>query len=80
MRVPDPVELHHQHLYEGEPEEDLIAALEPDQLEEVMNQPLLRRRLGVWTQVGLWLLRVFVLLVTAMVGYVFVVTILRGGG
>jgi hypothetical protein len=72
-------ERHRRHLYEGEPDEDLIDALEPDQLDDAMNAPLPRRKLGAWAQGGLWALRVFVLGVTALVAYAFVVTIVRGG-
>ncbi|HEX4214613.1 MAG TPA: hypothetical protein VIA06_14950 [Candidatus Dormibacteraeota bacterium] len=70
---------HRRHIYEGEPDEDLIDALEPDQLDDAMNAPLPRRRLGPWARAGLWALRVFVLGVTALVAYAFVVSIVRGG-
>jgi hypothetical protein len=62
---------HLRHLYEGEPDEDLIEALEPDQLVDAMEAKLPRRRLGGWTQVGLWALRLFVLTMTGLVIYTF---------
>lgn len=72
-------ERHRRHLYEGEPDEDLIDGLEPDQLDGAMNAPLPLRHLGVWARAGLWALRVFVLGVTALVAYAFAVSIVRGG-
>jgi hypothetical protein len=71
-------ERHRRHLYEGEPEEDLVAGLEPDQLEHAMERPVERRRLGVRAQAGLWLLRIFVVGVTGLVGYAFIVSVIRG--
>jgi hypothetical protein len=62
---------HVRHLYEGEPDEDLIEGLEPDQLVDAMESKLPRRRVGGWTEVGLWALRVFVLTMTGLVIYTF---------
>lgn len=62
---------HRQHIYLGEPEEDLIESLEPDQLVVEMDKPVLRRRLSGYTTAGLWVLRVFLLTVTGMVIYAF---------
>jgi hypothetical protein len=53
--------------------------LEPDQLEHAMERPVERRRLGVRAQAGLWLLRIFVVGVTGLVGYAFIVSVIRGG-
>lgn len=79
MREPGPEsERHLHHRFEGEPDEDLIEALEPDQLEEAMRAPLPRRRLGRWGEVGLWGLRIFVLVVTGLVAYVFVLSLAHG--
>jgi hypothetical protein len=72
-------ERHRRHLYEGEPEEDLIAGLEPDQLEHAMERPVRRRRLSGRTQAGLWLLRIFVVAITGLVAYVFIVSVIRRG-
>lgn len=69
---------HHRHLYEGEPEEDLIAGLEPDQLVDAMERPLSPAQLSRIAVAGLWALRIFVLAVTALVAIAFVATIVRG--
>jgi hypothetical protein len=63
---------HQQHIYLGEPEEDLIESLEPDQLVHEMDRPVSRRRLSASATAGLWALRVFLLAITAMVIYAFV--------
>ena len=62
---------HVRHLYEGEPDEDLIEGLEPDQLVDAMESRLPRRRVGRWAETGLWALRVFVLVMSALVIYTF---------
>jgi hypothetical protein len=66
---------HERHLYEGEPDEDLIEALEPDQLVYAKDRRLPRRRLGARAEAGLWALRLFVLAMTAMVVYVFIASL-----
>ena len=68
MKVQD----HKQHIYLGEPEEDLIESLEPDQLVVEMDRPVSRRQLGGYAVAGLWALRVFLLTITGMVIYAFV--------
>lgn len=70
---------HQRHLYEGEPDEDLIEALEPDQLVHAMDRPLPRRRLGAWAEAGLWALLLFVLAMSALVVYTFVASISYSG-
>lgn len=65
-------EEHVRHLYEGEPDEDLIEALEPDQLVVATDAPLPRRRLGWATRALLWGLRVLVLVMAILVVVVFV--------
>ena len=62
---------HVRHLYEGEPDEDLIEALEPDQLVDAMESKLPRRRVGRLAEAGLWALRAFVLAMGALVVYTF---------
>ena len=69
---------HISHLYEGEPEEDLIEALEPDQLVDAMDAHLPRLELGLGTRLGLWVLRVFVLGMAALVVFSFVAGVVRG--
>ena len=63
---------HLRHLYEGEPDEDLIEGLEPDQLVVEMHRALGRRRLGPLAEAGLWVLRVFVLVMAALVVFTFI--------
>lgn len=69
---------HHSHLYLGEPDEDLIESLEPDQLVGAIDRPVPRRRLSRAGRVGLWVLRVWLLVITAMVIYVFVLGLTKG--
>jgi hypothetical protein len=52
--------------------DELVGYLERDQLEVEMDKTLPPARLGRWSRVGLWALRVFVLVVGAMVIYTFV--------
>jgi hypothetical protein len=68
---------HQQHIFLGEPEEDLIESLEPDQLVVEMDKPVLRRRLSRPTTAGLWALRLFLLTITAMVIYAFVAGVIN---
>ena len=71
---------HQQHIYLGEPDEDLIEALEPDQLVSAMDVAVPRRILSRSLTVALWALRVFLLVLSAMVVYAFVVSVHRGAG
>jgi hypothetical protein len=50
----------------------LVDCLEPDQLAAAANAPVPRAQLGARTQVALWMLRVFVIVVGTMVIYTFV--------
>jgi hypothetical protein len=59
-------------LSHGHPDEELIQALEPDQLVSETSKPLPRYQLRQIANLGLWLLRVFVFLMTALVIYTFV--------
>ncbi|HEV2953840.1 MAG TPA: hypothetical protein VG015_07100 [Candidatus Dormibacteraeota bacterium] len=68
---------HDQHRFLGEPDEDLVAALEPDQLVVATHQAFPRRLLSRRVQLALWILRIFTLLVAAAVVYAFVVGLLR---
>lgn len=68
---------HQQHIYLGEPEEDLIESLEPDQLVIEMDKPVSRRQLNGLTTAGLWALRLFLLTITAMVIYAFVAGVIN---
>jgi hypothetical protein len=51
---------------------ELIAYLESDQLVARRSRPVSRARLGRGANIGLWALRVFVIVVSAMVIYTFV--------
>ncbi|MGH7903323.1 MAG: hypothetical protein ACREPA_04240 [Candidatus Dormibacteraceae bacterium] len=68
-------EQHRRHLFEGEPDEDLVEALEPDQLVTAMERHVPPIRLGPWARTGLWALRVFLVVVSGLVVYTFVVSI-----
>ena len=70
-------EEHVRHIFEGEPDEDLVEALEPDQLVYARDRRLPVRRLGGWAQAGLWALRIFVLITTGLVIYTFVLSLAR---
>lgn len=59
-------------LSQGHPDDELIQALEPDQLVAATSKPLPRYQLSHTANMALWLLRIFVLLMTALVIYTFV--------
>lgn len=65
----------HLHRTEPHPDTELIDGLEPDQLVENAAKPLPRMRVGAMGQFGFWVLRIFVLLVTALVVYTFVASL-----
>jgi hypothetical protein len=46
--------------------------LERDQLVADKNRPVARARLGRWPSAGLWALRVFAVVMSAMVVYTFI--------
>jgi hypothetical protein len=55
-----------------ENDEVLPNYLEADQLAAETSRPVPRAVLGRWTTIGLWALRVFVVVMSGMVIYVFV--------
>ncbi len=55
----------------GHPDEELVSALEPDQIVAAASHPLPRARLGRAANAALWAVRVFVLLITVLVVYTF---------
>ena len=61
------------HQPEGHPDSELIEGLEPDQLVETSSLPLPQLRLSLTWNVFFWALRIFVLLITTLVIYVFVI-------
>jgi hypothetical protein len=71
-------EEHRRHLFEGEPDEDLIQGLEPDQLVEAMNLQLPRAHVGTALNAGLWVLRIVLVALTAMALYSFVAGLHNG--
>jgi hypothetical protein len=73
-------DIHRQHIYVGEPDEDLIESLEPDQLVSVMNLPVARRHMSRRLSIGLWGLRIFLFGVAGLVVYVFFAGVIRGAG
>jgi len=66
-----PTSLHHST--EAHADDELIEGLEPDQLVATMSTPLPRMKLSRGWVAFFWALRIFVLLLTAMVVAVFVV-------
>jgi len=66
------------HIYLGEPDEDLIDDLEPDQLVSATEVAVARRRFGPGGRTGLWALRSFVLLMTLLMVYAFIAQIASG--
>lgn len=53
-------------------EDELIMHLERDQFVAATSRPVPRAQLGAGARVGLWALRVFVVLVSLMVVYTFI--------
>lgn len=51
---------------------ELIEGLEPGQLVAVTSRPLALRAMSVKLRIGLWILRIAVLVLTGLVVYVFV--------
>jgi len=62
-----------KYLPEGHHENQLIEALEPDQLVAEVSKPLPRLRLSRSVRISLWAVRIFVLIISALVVYVFIV-------
>lgn len=69
---------HEIHRPEGHPDSELIESLEPDQLVATSSIPFPLLRLSRAWRIAFWTLRIFVLLIAALVVYVFVVG-LHGG-
>lgn len=67
-----------KHQPEGHPEEELIEGLEPDQLLAAASKPLPRLRLTRSAEIGLRVLRGFVLLIAVLVIYAFVLKLRAG--
>ena len=59
------------HRYRDDDEEEMVEFLERDQLVSGRSRPLGRASLSTRSRIGLWALRIFVLVVGAMVIYTF---------
>lgn len=66
-------ELH--KLSQGHPDEELVSALEPDQLVAASSRPLPRYVLGRAASLALWALRVFVLIIAVFVVYTVLISL-----
>lgn len=64
-----------EKLSHGHPDDELIHALEPDQVVAVASRPLPCYQLSSAGNAALWLLRIFVLLITALVVYTFIIAL-----
>jgi hypothetical protein len=63
-------------LSHGHPDAELVSALEPDQIVAAASRPLPRYVLGRTANLALWTLRAFVLVITAMIVYTFVLSLI----
>lgn len=59
----------------GHPDEELVGALEPDQLVAATSRRLPRYALSRATSFWLWALRIFVMIITLLVVYTFVASL-----
>lgn len=73
--MPDDRQIEFDKLSHGHPDDELIHALEPDQVVAAASRPLPRYQLSGAANIALWLLRIFVLLITALVVYTFVLAL-----
>lgn len=62
----------HQINYDPTPAHELIDGLEPDQLVSATSRPLQRMQLPLKVHIGLWTLRIFLLIMTGLIVYTFV--------
>jgi len=62
---------------EGHHENQLIESLEPDQLVAAVAKPLPRLRLSCPVRIALWAVRGFVLMISALVVYTFIVKLIE---
>jgi hypothetical protein len=71
MKTALPTE-HHAEAPSRDDEEELVMFLEPDQLVVDKSRPVPRAQISGRANAALWALRIFVLVVSAMVIYTFV--------
>ena len=62
---------------EGHHESQLVESLEPDQLVAAVAKPLPRLQLSRFVLIALWAVRLFVLLISVLVVYTFVVKLME---
>ncbi len=62
---------------EGHHESQLIESLEPDQLVAAVAKPLPRLKLSRPVRIALWAVRIFVLIISALVVYTFIVKLME---
>lgn len=62
---------------DGHAESQLIESLEPDQLVAVVAKPLPRLQLSRPVRIMLWAVRLFVLLISLLVVYTFIVQLME---
>ncbi len=70
-------ELGLDRLSHGHPEHELIEGLEPDQVVSVASRRLPRYTMTRRVKIALWAMRIFSVLITAMVVFTFVVGLHR---
>jgi len=62
---------------EGHYETQLIQSLEPDQLVAAVAKPLPRLQLSRSVVIALWAVRIFVLIISVLVVYTFIVQLMK---
>jgi hypothetical protein len=62
---------------EGDRESQLIESLEPDQLVAAVAKPLPRLQLSRTVRIALWAVRIFVLIISVLVVYTFIVQLMK---
>jgi hypothetical protein len=62
---------------EGDRESQLIESLEPDQLVAAVTKPLPRLQLSRTVRIALWAVRIFVLIISVLVVYTFIVQLMK---
>ena len=62
---------------EGDRESQLIQSLEPDQLVAAVAKPLPRLQLSRTVRIALWAVRIFVLIISVLVVYTFIVQLMK---
>ena len=66
-----------EYRHEGHYETQLIQSLEPDQLVAAVAKPLPRLQLSRSVVITLWAVRIFVLIISVLVVYTFIVQLMK---